>query len=78
VDLGPTVEGVTETVPEPVVDEQADAAESPGVRRASDRSVPGSTDGAAGWVTLVGLVAVVALAAGDQLVMRRGRRRIPV
>ena len=44
------------------------------MRRAA-QSTPGDTGGTAGWVTLVGLGAVVALVIGDQLVMRRSRRK---
>jgi hypothetical protein len=74
----PTVDDTT-TVPTTVPDHQevADPA-APRVARlapAADRSLPGHSGGKAGWLTLVALAAVVALAGADQFVMRRSRRK---
>lgn len=87
-DTGPTIESdpvptvpedTTTTTPGPEPDdgegESAAAPRTATVQRATDRSRPGTTGGTAGWITVAGLGAVLALALGDHLVMRRSRRR---
>jgi hypothetical protein len=73
-DTVPLVDTTTSAAPSEGPEESAGPQVAP-LQRAADRSTPGSTGGTAGWVTLAGLAAVVALGAADQFVMRRSRRK---
>jgi len=74
-----TADSTTTTAPVALPDHQevADAAKPrvASLAPAADRTLPGHTGGRAGWLTIVALAAVVALAGADQLVMRRSRRK---
>lgn len=67
----PTDSTTTTTAPT----EDGPPRETASVQRTAQRSKPGEKGGTAGWLTVVGLVAVLALAGGDQFVMRRSKRR---
>lgn len=71
VPIEPTVESTTTS--EPPADDGPQ--ETASIKRTAERSKPGTKGGTAGWLTVLGLVGVLALAGADQFVMRRSRRR---